>query len=322
MKGIYKIQNKVNGKIYIGQSKDIEKRWNGHRKMSYYRSSSQGTYPLYEDMDKYGIDQFDFAIIESSEEWTKEELTKREAHWVHYYDSINTGYNQVDPLKWMPKDNKWSKLSQDDIDEIIRLLSYSKYTQTQIAKMFHITDSIVSNINTGETHHKENINYPIRFNKKPDPVYCSRCGKRISYNTKHGLCTRCYGLTQYRLNLTFEDLKNELNLYQGNMSEIGRKYNVSANAVKKYCKHLELFEYAKSLWPKPKPKIKQESPLPKPVYQIDPNTNEIIARFESTREAERAIPDAYAHIAAVCKGRRQTAGGYKWKYANDDSIIV
>ena len=30
MIGIYKITNKINNKIYIGQSKDIERRWKKH----------------------------------------------------------------------------------------------------------------------------------------------------------------------------------------------------------------------------------------------------------------------------------------------------
>lgn len=34
MIGIYKIENLINGKVYIGQSKDIKKRWNEHRKIS------------------------------------------------------------------------------------------------------------------------------------------------------------------------------------------------------------------------------------------------------------------------------------------------
>lgn len=31
MIGIYKIENTVNGKVYIGQSVDIKKRWKAHR---------------------------------------------------------------------------------------------------------------------------------------------------------------------------------------------------------------------------------------------------------------------------------------------------
>jgi len=33
--GIYKIINKLNNKVYIGQSIDIEKRWEAHKFYSY-----------------------------------------------------------------------------------------------------------------------------------------------------------------------------------------------------------------------------------------------------------------------------------------------
>lgn len=50
--GIYQIQNKINGKIYIGQSIDIEKRLKQHlrylRKSQHYNSHFQNAF------DKYG----------------------------------------------------------------------------------------------------------------------------------------------------------------------------------------------------------------------------------------------------------------------------
>lgn len=49
------------------------------------------------------------------------------------------------------------------------------------------------------------------------------------------------------------------------------------------------------------------------VAQIDKNTNEIIKIFSSIAEAEAEIPTG-RHICEVCKGKRITAGGYKWKY--------
>ena len=51
----------------------------------------------------------------------------------------------------------------------------------------------------------------------------------------------------------------------------------------------------------------------KPVYQIDKNTNEIIKMFSSIQEAENILQ--IKNISSVCSGRRNTAGGYKWKYA-------
>lgn len=60
----------------------------------------------------------------------------------------------------------------------------------------------------------------------------------------------------------------------------------------------------------------------KPVLQIDPNTNEIIAEYPSAREAARAIgkPKIFYGISNVCKGFNSDgstatkAGGYKWKF--------
>ena len=52
------------------------------------------------------------------------------------------------------------------------------------------------------------------------------------------------------------------------------------------------------------------------VAQIDPKTNEIIKIFSSVAEAERATGNS-RHIGSVCKGKRKTAKGYKWKYLSD-----
>ena len=42
MVGIYKITNKLNGKVYIGQSNDIERRWAEHKR-KYKWSTSDDT---------------------------------------------------------------------------------------------------------------------------------------------------------------------------------------------------------------------------------------------------------------------------------------
>ena len=55
----------------------------------------------------------------------------------------------------------------------------------------------------------------------------------------------------------------------------------------------------------------------KPVYQIDKNTNEIIAEYPSASQAEIALRGHRSgHITEVCLGRpkRHTYCGYKWRY--------
>ena len=58
-KDIYKITNRINGKVYIGQSVDYEKRFHGHK-----TSAERGDEAyLYNAMRKYGVDNFDCELI-------------------------------------------------------------------------------------------------------------------------------------------------------------------------------------------------------------------------------------------------------------------
>lgn len=56
--------------------------------------------------------------------------------------------------------------------------------------------------------------------------------------------------------------------------------------------------------------------ISKVVLMIDKNTNDILQVFPSVEAANRYLgKQPNGHIAAVCRGKRQTAYGYKWKYA-------
>ena len=59
----------------------------------------------------------------------------------------------------------------------------------------------------------------------------------------------------------------------------------------------------------------------KPVCKIDITTNEVLKIYSSIVEAEREN-NIQKHIASVCKGKRQTAGGYKWKYLDDINLSI
>lgn len=54
----------------------------------------------------------------------------------------------------------------------------------------------------------------------------------------------------------------------------------------------------------------------KPVVQLDNNENEI-ARFPNAHEAERKTGIRNGNIGRCCKGYAKSAGGYKWRYANE-----
>ena len=64
--GIYKITNTITGDFYIGSSKDINRRWAEHKCPSRWKQCKNN--PMYLDMQKYGIENFVFEVIEEAEE--------------------------------------------------------------------------------------------------------------------------------------------------------------------------------------------------------------------------------------------------------------
>ena len=82
---IYKVTNKINNKIYIGQTiRTLEERIKEHTRK---RNSS-----LYKAFNKYGIENFEIEIIDKCD--TTEELNKKEIYWIKYYDClVPKGYN-------------------------------------------------------------------------------------------------------------------------------------------------------------------------------------------------------------------------------------
>lgn len=80
MTGIYKIISPSN-KIYIGQSINIEKRWTSYKRNNNFQFQTR----LKKSIDKYGIDQHKFIIVE---ECTIEQLNNRERYYQDLYNVL------------------------------------------------------------------------------------------------------------------------------------------------------------------------------------------------------------------------------------------
>lgn len=85
MIGIYKIENIINHKVYIGQSVNIEGRWNTHKKS--LRNNKHTNQYLQNSYNKYGYESFEYSVLEECEE---NDLTKREQYWIDYYGGIES----------------------------------------------------------------------------------------------------------------------------------------------------------------------------------------------------------------------------------------
>lgn len=87
--GIYKITNLVNGKVYIGQSKDVIRRFKEHFNV---KSKLSNTY-LHYSMKHYGIENFVFEVIMKTYD-----LDYWEKFFIYWYNSTDNkcGYNLTD----------------------------------------------------------------------------------------------------------------------------------------------------------------------------------------------------------------------------------
>ena len=91
--GIYVITNLINGKQYVGLSKNCYKRWNDHYSKSYCSKREDDKHKaLYMAMRKYGRENFSFQILE---ECSEDELCEREIFWIKKLDTYKNGYNET-----------------------------------------------------------------------------------------------------------------------------------------------------------------------------------------------------------------------------------
>lgn len=90
---IYKITNKINGKVYIGQTRQtIKARFNRHIQRAL--NEPHYDYALCNAMRKYGIESFEIELVEKVND--ESELNDREIYWIDYFNSVSpNGYNMT-----------------------------------------------------------------------------------------------------------------------------------------------------------------------------------------------------------------------------------
>lgn len=94
LSGVYSITCEATGKIYVGKSNNIGRRFSGH--IFHLLSGDHSNKYLQEDFNQYGYGQFAFKILEVVD---KELISAREAWWMAQFDksdlyNILTVYDQ------------------------------------------------------------------------------------------------------------------------------------------------------------------------------------------------------------------------------------
>lgn len=186
--GIYGIKNNQNGKIYIGQSVDINGRFARHK--THLKHGRHRNLHLQRSYNKHGAASFEYFVIEECDKFS---LAKREQHHIdnnkgniynselcvedksglnnsffgkHHseetrekmslakknkYDgdkNPNYGKRHSDETKKIMAVNRASKLSAEDIIKIRLLLSEGEKHES-IAKLYGVSRTVITRINSG-----------------------------------------------------------------------------------------------------------------------------------------------------------------------------
>lgn len=229
MIGIYKITNKQNNHCYIGQSRNIEKRWSNH----IYHDKSKDEYPLYRAFKKYGLDNFSFEILE---ECDLAQLNEREQYYIKLYQPE---YNQTVGIDYniVPQ-----KLTYQEVQTIQQILINDKdgnISHQDLANEYGVHKDTIRDINVGRTWFDEKLTYPLHYSKFDPRIkhniqkyYCVDCGKEIWRGSTR--CIECNAKhSQKELEISKEELKKLIRTLP--FTTIGKQFNVSDNAIRKWC---------------------------------------------------------------------------------------
>jgi group I intron endonuclease len=104
---LYRIINRINGKIYIGQTVQPQKRWNQHK-----NDAAHPTMIIHYAIKKYGNDAFIFEVIASCKTW--DDANDTETLLVSQYNSlVPNGYNVSLGGINAPKSEEWRQKMRD-----------------------------------------------------------------------------------------------------------------------------------------------------------------------------------------------------------------
>ncbi len=194
MIGIYKITSPKN-RVYIGQSKDIERRF-----YLYSLMMCKGQTRLYSSFLKYGVEKHNFEIIE---ECYIGLLNERERYWQDYYnvislDGLNCHLVKTNYKKFVHSEKTKLKISNSNkgkkrtlefrnriIEKMNNLSAETRFKMSESAKIKIFTDKHKENIsksNLGKTQKRFNVlNLESGIFHESIPKAAETYGYRYSY---------------------------------------------------------------------------------------------------------------------------------------------
>ena len=343
---IYKHTNKINGKVYIGQTcndTDPNKRWQNGKGYS-------PLYPFGKAIDKYGWHNFVHEVIEENIP-TVEEANEREIYWISYYHSYVkdpncNGYNAT--LGGDNREHLGNPVYQLDAETFFIIRKWN--TIFSASSALNIDHRSIQRVCIGEYLHAGGYcwcfvkdyseNWQIRIDNDKQAVICLET-KQVYESVNEasretGICnssiSRCCRYQQskaggFSWQYKFHDDPNHIvtsrltnacrtiwcfedKIRFESAAEAARYYNLDPSGIIKCCRGKLKSSGGKHFYYDGEdPSFSYTTYGAKPCECIE--TGEI---YPSTSEAGRKNNIPQTSIAKVCNGTQKTAGNLHWRY--------
>lgn len=280
---IYKTTNLINGKIYIGQDKN--------NNPSYYGSGKK----LQRAIKKNGKNNFKKEILEEC--FNEEHLNEREIFWIKFYNSTDrkNGYNISEGGKEGDR-----KIGHDIAKNGIYNYWVEKYGKEE-----------------ADVRKKQQIDKLVKYNTEK--------GTDLTKKGRYSIWVEKYGKEE--ADRRHSEWRLKISKYQQYKLKNGWKHtDESKDKISKAGKGRKISIETREKMKKPKPpgfsekisKIKKGVSIGPSKKRIQVEQFDLLGNFlylwDSISLAEKELK--IYNITAVCKGKQETAGGYKWKYKN------
>lgn len=165
---LYRITNKINGKIYIGQTVQPEKRWNQHKTSA---ATDTPKMIISYAIKKHGNEAFEFEVIAGCKTW--DDANEIETLLVAQYGSlVPNGYNVSLGGFNAPKSETWIQAMRDwhaslsPEEKAARSKMHSESIIQQIAENGHPAQGRIVTEQEKELHRKARLENPIEYTEE------------------------------------------------------------------------------------------------------------------------------------------------------------
>lgn len=177
---IYKIENLLNNKKYIGLTNNIARRRARH--FTDLRCNRHDNSFLQKEFIRDGEQNFSFEVIFSGDV-SVEEIGEKEKFYIKHFDSYLNGYNQNEGGNFGPS-NGGSHLTKSDLFNIMAALEFMSRPGQVLANMYDVTRTTISRIKKGENHCEIRKEYDSLALEEREAIYKIFCESSNFYETK------------------------------------------------------------------------------------------------------------------------------------------